>query len=96
VLNNDQLAYLAAEGKPPVKDYTTQSLVDAFNKQVDEALWQLSTTDEQTLTQVRGVGRAQVPSTVIGLYTHAAEHTMRHLGQLLVTVKVLNAGFYEL
>lgn len=95
-LINDQLAYLAAEGKPSVGNYTTQSLVDAFNEQVDKTLWQLSTTDEQTLTQVRGVGRAQVPSTVIGLYTHAAEHTMRHLGQLLVTVKVLNAGFYEL
>jgi hypothetical protein len=26
---------------------------------------------------------------VIGLYVHAAEHTMRHTGQLLVTVKVL-------
>jgi uncharacterized damage-inducible protein DinB len=95
-LNKDQLAYLAAEGKPPVDDYTTKSLVEAFNEQVDIALSQLSTTDEQTLTRVRSVGRAQVPSTVIGLYTHAAEHTMRHLGQLLVTVKVLNAGFYEL
>jgi uncharacterized damage-inducible protein DinB len=35
------------------------------------------------------VGRAQIPSTVIGLFIHAAEHTMRHTGQLLVTVKVL-------
>jgi len=95
-LNNNQLDYLSAEGKPPAGEYSVQRLVENFNKEVEKALAQLNTTDEQTLTQVRGVGRAQVPSTVIGLYMHAAEHTMRHLGQLLVTVKVLNAGFYEL
>ncbi|MFD1255270.1 DinB family protein [Mucilaginibacter terrae] len=92
-LNHDQLAYLATEDKPPVGDYSIKSLAKNFNEEVDKALTQLSTTDEQTLTQVRGVGRAQVPSTVTGLYTHAAEHTMRHLGQLLVTVKILQAGF---
>jgi uncharacterized damage-inducible protein DinB len=35
------------------------------------------------------VGRKQTPSTVVGLLFHAAEHTMRHTGQLLVTVRVL-------
>jgi len=35
------------------------------------------------------VGRAQLPSTVIGLLVHAAEHTMRHTGQLMVTVRFL-------
>jgi uncharacterized damage-inducible protein DinB len=29
-----------------------------------------------------------LPSTVLGLLVHAAEHTMRHVGQLLVTVRV--------
>jgi len=88
-LNEEQLNYLANEGKPPVNDFTSEDLVQYFNIQVDLALAQLHQTNEQTLTQVRGVGRAQVSSTVIGLYTHSAEHTMRHLGQLLVTVKVL-------
>ncbi len=31
---------------------------------------------------------AGVPSTVLGLLFHAAEHTQRHVGQLLVTVRV--------
>jgi uncharacterized damage-inducible protein DinB len=43
------------------------------------------------LLQPRGVGRAQLPSTVLGLLFHAAEHTQRHVGQLLVTVRVLRA-----
>jgi len=90
-LNEEQLNYLAGEGKPSINSPSGENLVKHFNAQVDLALAQLQQTDEKTLTQVRGVGRAQVPSTVIGLYTHAAEHTMRHLGQLLVTVKVLKA-----
>jgi hypothetical protein len=88
-LNQEQLNYLAVEGKPPANRLTGEDLVKRFNIQVDIALSQLQQSDEQTLTQIRGVGRAQVPSTVVGLYIHAAEHTMRHLGQLLVTVKVL-------
>ena len=66
-------------------------LLALFQNQVDKALDQLRHTDEKTLTESRGVGRAQLPSTVIGLMTHAAEHTMRHLGQLLVTVRVIKS-----
>jgi hypothetical protein len=87
-LNEQQLGYLSAEGKA-VYHISALQLVNQFNLEVDKALSQLSRVDEATLAQPRGVGRAQLPSTVIGLYTHAAEHTMRHLGQLLVTVKVL-------
>ncbi|QEM10554.1 DinB family protein [Mucilaginibacter rubeus] len=89
MLSESQLAYLAAEGKPGENIISVTDLVNAFNAQVDSAITQLKATDVNTLTDWRGVGRAQLPSTVIGLYTHSAEHTMRHLGQLLVTVKVL-------
>lgn len=41
-----------------------------------------------TLTEPRAVGRKQLPSTVMGLLFHAAEHVQRHVGQLLVTVRV--------
>ena len=88
-LTEQQLEYLSKEGKPTNKTYTTQDLVEAFNKQVDNALLQLSQANADTLTDFRLVGRGKLPSTVIGLYTHSAEHTMRHLGQLIVTVRVL-------
>jgi len=88
-LTEEQLAYLENEGKAPESTYAVISLVEHFNRQVDIAIKQLSETDEVILIEVRGVGRAQVPSTVIGLLVHSAEHTMRHVGQLLVTVKVL-------
>ena len=44
---------------------------------------------EDMLLAPREVGRAKLPSTVLGLLMHAAEHTMRHTGQLLVTIAVL-------
>jgi hypothetical protein len=89
-LNGQQLEYLAMEGRANAK--SSSNLVELFNKEVDEALAQLSKTNELTLTGQREVGRAKLPSTVMGLYVHAAEHTMRHLGQLLVTVKVLRGN----
>jgi uncharacterized damage-inducible protein DinB len=91
-LNQDQLNALEVEGKPIVEGVTVASLVEQFNKQVDEALKQLSQTDVNRLTAHREVGRGKLQSTVMGMYVHSAEHTMRHTGQLLVTVKVLLNG----
>ncbi|KAA5547763.1 DinB family protein [Adhaeribacter rhizoryzae] len=88
-LNNAQLAALAAEEKPTEPRPGTQDLFTLFYQQVDKAIAQLIATDETTLIQTRGVGRAQIPSTVLGLLVHAAEHTQRHVGQLLVTVRIL-------
>jgi len=88
-LSEAQLAYLAAEGQPPTHPGAVAELVQAFHKQVDKALAQLKATPEATLPEWRGVGRAQLPSTVIGLLVHAAEHTTRHIGQLLVTSKLV-------
>jgi uncharacterized damage-inducible protein DinB len=86
-LNEDQARVLAAEGTPDPR-IATEDLVAGFHRQVDRALDQLRRTDEATLTDYRNVGRAQLPSTVLGLLVHAAEHTQRHVGQLLVTVRV--------
>ena len=87
-LTEMQLEYLRAEGLPT--DVRTEELVQRFNTQVEKALEQLRQTHPDQLTQARGVGRAQLPSTVLGLYVHSAEHTMRHVGQLLVTIRVLS------
>lgn len=87
-----QLLQLEEEDIPFRSEVTVEGLAARFNSQVDQALAQLAATDEATLTAYRGVGRKQLPSTVIGLLVHGAEHTMRHLGQLRVTVKVLAAG----
>jgi uncharacterized damage-inducible protein DinB len=89
-LSPQQLAYLAAEGKQDAS-VRLAFLLEQFEQQVDTAIAQLITTDPSSLTDVRGVGRKQIPSTVIGLLFHAAEHSMRHTGQLLVTVRILKS-----
>lgn len=91
LLTPQQLEYLAAEGKPAAAISLT-SLLAQFDAAIEHAIARIKNTDPATLTDVRGVGRKQVPSTVLGLIFHAAEHTMRHTGQLLVTVQVVRAG----
>jgi hypothetical protein len=90
-LSPAQLKDLGIEGTPLEGQSTVAELLNRFNTQVDKALEQVSQTPVPTLTEVRYVGRARLPSTVAGLLFHAAEHTQRHNGQLLVTVRVLMA-----
>ena len=88
-LSPTQLTELASEENPAQPTPSISELIDRFTNQIDRALTQLRSTDEQTLTETRGVGRAQLPSTVLGLLVHAAEHTMRHVGQLSVTARII-------
>jgi uncharacterized damage-inducible protein DinB len=90
-LTEEQLIALKAEGDPEKATANTVELVQAFNQQVDKALDELQQIKADTLTERRSVGRAQLPSTVMGLLFHSAEHTMRHLGQLIVTVRIVTA-----
>jgi uncharacterized damage-inducible protein DinB len=87
-LTLQQLHYLKAEAVE-AEDITVISLLNNLDAQVALSLDALKAIDEIRLTEPRGVGRQQIPSTVLGLLFHAAEHTMRHTGQLMVTVKVL-------
>ena len=87
-LNVSQLDYLKDEGTATVSAPTFRDLVAAFHRQVDQSLNELRTMNEAILMQPRVVGRGRLPSTVLGLLFHAAEHTQRHVGQLLVTIKV--------
>jgi uncharacterized damage-inducible protein DinB len=86
-LNDAQLKALEAEGVQ-LPGIGTSRLLEEFRRQVELALAELRTIDERTLTVPRTVGRSKLPSTVLGLLVHAAEHTQRHVGQLLVTVRV--------
>jgi uncharacterized damage-inducible protein DinB len=58
---------------------------------VDRALAQLVATSEATLLEARFVGRAQLPSTLLGLLFHAAEHASRHTGQVVTTAKLVRS-----
>ena len=44
--------------------------------------------DPATLADPRFVGRKRLSTTVIGLVVHLAEHTQRHVGELIITAKL--------
>ena len=64
----------------------------ALSARVDAAIAELRAVDPATLGEFRAVGRAQLPSTVIGCLVHGAEHAMRHVGQLSVTARVVRSA----
>ena len=85
-LNESQRAALAGEGTPGAHP---AALVSEASRAIDRALDQLRQTAPETLFETRGVGRARLPATVLGLIFHAAEHTTRHAGQLITTLKAV-------
>ena len=87
-LSAEQRNALAKEGSSPDAGNGVEDLLASFDAQVDRALDQLRATRESSLTETRRVGRQQLPATMIGLLFHAAEHTQRHVGQMLVTARV--------
>jgi hypothetical protein len=91
-LSAEQRAFLAAEAEPGSPPEEAATLVSAFEQQAGRALAQLRETRESTLLEARGVGRLQLPSTVIGLLVHAAEHTQRHVGQIVTTARVVRVA----
>jgi uncharacterized damage-inducible protein DinB len=90
-LSDEQFGVLVAEADPTERPREGAELVEAFEGAVERALVQLRATREESLRDVRGVGRAKLPSTVLGLLFHAAEHTQRHVGQMVTTAKVVRA-----
>jgi hypothetical protein len=90
-LSAEQFAAIKMEGAP-LSSADVPVILDALSRRVDAAIVELKTIDVTTLGDFRGVGRAQLPSTVIGCLVHGAEHSMRHVGQLSVTTRVVRSG----
>ena len=90
-LSTEQRDVLASEASPGSPPAGGADLASAFERQVGRALEQLRSTKESTLFEARGVGRLQLPSTVLGLLFHGAEHTQRHVGQIVTTARIVQA-----
>ena len=90
-LTTEQLNHLAKEKVVPAEGVSASQLVSHIRDQVGHAVRQLKDTPGHTLTEGRTIGRKQIPTTVAGLLFHAAEHAQRHIGQLLVTARILTS-----
>ena len=85
-LSKDQLQALARESEP---DCDLQALLRAVNEELSKAEQFLLQIDPATIYDRRTVGRQELPTTVLGLLVHVAEHTQRHLGQAVTLSKSL-------
>ena len=88
-LSPAQLAALAAEREAGAG---REELLAALHGALGELEAYVRTINPATLAESRGVGRQQLPTSVIGLLTHIAEHALRHTGQAVTTAQVVRAA----
>lgn len=91
-LNETQRASSRSEGLPGDPPAGLSDVVAVVHQQIDAALEQVRGTPRDRLLEDRKVGRAELPSNVLGLLFHAAEHATRHVGQAITTAKILAGG----
>ena len=83
-LSSDQIAVLKTEKEPGA---TREELLAGIDQAFEAAEAIVRALDPARLAEPRGVGRKQLPTTVIGLLVHIAEHTQRHVGQAISAAK---------
>jgi uncharacterized damage-inducible protein DinB len=91
-LGDRQMQALRAEGEPGDPPADLATLVRETRAAVEGALAQVRATTREALLEPRAVGRRQLPSTVLGLLHHAAEHATRHTGQAITTARIVRSG----
>jgi uncharacterized damage-inducible protein DinB len=87
-LSAEQLAVLKTEqgGEESLAELLAE-VRSSFSNAADR-IRALAGADPNTF---RGVGRKQLPTSVGGALVHVADHTQRHVGQVVTTAKVLKA-----
>jgi uncharacterized damage-inducible protein DinB len=87
-LSAEQLTALKAEqsGEEPLGELLAEVEVSFSN--AGDRVRVLATANFDTF---RAVGRKQLPTSIGGALIHVADHTQRHVGQVVTTVKVLKA-----
>ena len=88
-LSDTQLA--AAKAERQLNGLTADALIERVTAAMDAAIDQLRHTSSAMMNEPREVGRQRLPSTVLGLLFHAAEHATRHVGQIATLRKIVTS-----
>jgi len=92
-LTEAQLAYLKAEQSPGAGLHELMRRAEVALTHAEDVTRAIAPA---TFAEPRHIGRQRIPTTVIGLAIHIAEHTQRHCGQAVTTSKLLNAATCDL
>ena len=87
-LSAEQLAALKAEQSG---EETLAELLGEVEASFSNAAGRVRTLAGADFNIFRGVGRKQLPTSIGGALIHVADHTQRHVGQVVTTAKVLKA-----
>lgn len=90
-LSDSQKADLREEGAPGEPAVSLVAVLSGVNAIIDRALQQLAATSKESLLDERKLGRAGLPTNVLGLLFHAAEHCTRHVGQAITTARIVKS-----
>lgn len=85
MLSPAQFAALKEEGLE--RGRRLREVIDGTKAAIDRAVEAVKATPYDTLLAARKIGRAGLPTTTLGLLFHGAEHSLRHSGQAITTVK---------
>lgn len=88
-LSEAQRAAILSEADPGDPPADAAALLREAHAAIDRALVAIRTLPRGSVFEPRAVGRAGLPSSVFGILSHLAEHTARHTGQLITTVKIV-------
>jgi uncharacterized damage-inducible protein DinB len=86
-LSPSQLAALKDEGDPARRP-GREELLSRLDRVFEAAEEVVRAIPPDALAEPRTVGRQHLPTSVVGLLTHIAEHTQRHIGQAISAVKL--------
>ena len=85
-LSDAQIATLKQETEPG--SASLQELLALVDAKLNEAEARLRTVRKDSMEEPRYIGKKRLPSTVLGLLVHVAEHTQRHVGHAITTAKL--------
>src|ERR1700722_7485231 len=87
-LSAEQLTALKAEQS---REEPLSALLSEVEVSFSNAADRVRVLATANLDTFRGVGRKQLPTSIGGALVHVADHTQRHVGQVVTTAKVLKA-----
>ncbi len=87
-LSDQQLTAMKAEQSGAE---TCEELLARLQAAIDRAATRVRALADADLSTERRVGRKNLPTTLGGALIHVADHTQRHVGQLVTTAKLVKA-----
>ncbi|MDQ6760401.1 MAG: DinB family protein [Acidobacteriota bacterium] len=88
-LDHEHMAALNSEMEPGASRKELLAALDVGFAKTEQVI---RLVELSKLSEVRTVGRMHLPTTVIGLLVHLAEHTQRHVGQAISAAKLARAA----